>query len=240
VIDILVAVQASLDREGLVALLRSRPDFRVAGSASTWERLVSECRRQAPHVLVLGIFVGPEDGGSAVARIGDLFPRIRVLMIAPHSMDRCAVLNPEPRTPAANGASLALHHESCLEAALFHGAFGAIRRDSTPEELFEAVRAVSRGEAWLGPGVVPFHRPEEPLSGRERAVAALVGRGCSNKEIGATLGISALTVKKHLTHILAKLCLGDRLQLGICVARQPFLFEDGSLPPNGRSRIPPR
>jgi DNA-binding NarL/FixJ family response regulator len=64
-----------------------------------------------------------------------------------------------------------------------------------------------------------------PLSTRERRVAILIGQGASNKEIAESLGISELTVKKHVTNILRKLELHDRLQLGLCVARRPELFE---------------
>jgi len=97
------------------------------------------------------------------------------------------------------------------------------------------VRAVARGEAWYdasaalgllsigGPNAAP--RERLLLSERELEVAALISEGRSNKEISTALSISEPTVKKHVGHILEKLGMQDRLQVGLFLARNPVIFK---------------
>jgi DNA-binding NarL/FixJ family response regulator len=140
-----------------------------------------------------------------------------------------------PPGPEA-GCTFGPSNGACLAAALAHGAHGALHRDSRPEEFFEAIRAVAWGERWVGSGIPLRQAPELPLSTRERMVSLLVGGGNSNKEIAVALRISEATVKKHIGHVLKKLGLHDRLQLGICVIRyMPSFQTDGSRSP-GRER----
>ena len=118
----------------------------------------------------------------------------------------------------------------CLQLAVSEGALGALRRDAEPEELFQAVRAVAQGNAWFEPRTAAAISRSAPpnealaLSARELEVAGLISDGRSNKEIGKALGISEPTVKKHVGHILAKLGLQDRLQIGIYIVRNPLLL----------------
>jgi len=107
-----------------------------------------------------------------------------------------------------------------------HGALGAIYRDVSTEALFDAVRAVARGESRCAAAdAESSNGVADVLSVRERLVARLVGEGRSNKELASAMGISELTAKKHVGNILRKLGLHDRLQLGLCVARHRLSFE---------------
>ena len=110
-----------------------------------------------------------------------------------------------------------------------------LRRSADPEDLFRALRAVARGQAWYDPttafGMLLTTSRENARPGgrrlfsdRETQVAALISEGQSNKEISTSLGISAPTVKKHVGHILEKLGLADRLQAGLFLARNPLLL----------------
>jgi DNA-binding NarL/FixJ family response regulator len=221
-IRIVLAIQARLDREALAALLRTQPGFIVVGGAGTSEDVSQLCTRERPDVLLLSALIPWPHGASVYPLLGLCSPRTQVLVIAPHTADRCTELNPLPREERGWLAADLL----CATSALARGARGALQRDVEPEELFQAIRAVARGERWVGSGVSPPTPPASPLSTRERVVSLRVGRGDSNKEIATALRISEGTVKKHIGHALHKLGLHDRLQLGLCVARHRESFED--------------
>ena len=123
----------------------------------------------------------------------------------------------------------------CLELAVAEGAAGTIRRTASPEELFAAIRTIAAGKAWYEAGTAAAimrhalaRRDSDggrrPLSSREIEVSRLIAGGRSNKEIAQALCISEPTVKKHVGHILAKLHLQDRLQVGIHLTRNPLLL----------------
>jgi DNA-binding NarL/FixJ family response regulator len=110
--------------------------------------------------------------------------------------------------------------------ALSAGASGFVLKDDPPEQLIEAVRTVAAGDALLSPAItkrvikqftrIPRHEPPkelDELTARERDILRLIARGLSNAEIGAELYISETTVKTHITHILQKLGLRDRVQV---------------------------
>lgn len=220
VIRVLLALHARLDREALAVLLSTQPDLEVVGCAASGDEVVSLCVSSHPSVLILSPLVPWPREVSSVETVRMCCPGTRVLAIAPHTSDRCAQLN-----PADSGADeLPSPSRSCLLSALAHGARGAIDRDAAPEDLFQAVRAVARGERWTGRGIEESRSCAVALTSRERAVSYLIGRGSSNKEIGAALRISEGTVKKHIGHSLRKLSLHDRLQLGLFVVRHPTFF----------------
>jgi DNA-binding NarL/FixJ family response regulator len=121
--------------------------------------------------------------------------------------------------------------------ALRAGASGFVLKDDPPEQLLAAIRTVAAGDALLSPAVTKrviaqftrIPRPTPPkeldeLSARERDVLRLVARGLSNAEIGQELFISETTVKTHVTHVLHKLDLRDRVQ-AVVLAHQAGLFE---------------
>jgi DNA-binding NarL/FixJ family response regulator len=121
--------------------------------------------------------------------------------------------------------------------ALRAGASGFVLKDDSPEQLIAAVRTVAAGEALLSPAITKrviqkfagMQRPAAPkefkeLSERERDVFRLMSHGLSNAEIGKELYISETTVKTHVTHILQKLNLRDRVQ-AVVLAYQTGLFE---------------
>jgi DNA-binding NarL/FixJ family response regulator len=124
-----------------------------------------------------------------------------------------------------------------LFEALRAGASGFVLKDDSPEQLIAAIRTVAHGDALLSPTITKrviqkfarMSRPAPPtqldeLSERERDVFRLMARGLSNAEIGNELYISETTVKAHVTHILQKLDLRDRVQ-AVVLAHQTGLFE---------------
>ncbi|MBD5804353.1 Response regulator protein VraR [Azoarcus sp. Aa7] len=121
--------------------------------------------------------------------------------------------------------------DKCVEDALLHGVSGFISKCCDSREYADAIRAIQRGEIWLGReklahaltslidtiNLPPQSRETsgaaEKLSPREEEIVLLIARGCTNKEIAKTLGLSDKTVKAHLSHVFAKLGVTRRAQL---------------------------
>ena len=227
-------MEGRIHREGLVALLATQADFRVLGATATCAETISLCATHRPQVLIVGAVPAWPRELSPIAAIRLASPATHVLALAPHGSDRCAHLNPAVPATFGNAGQPWMTHSTCLQEASSMGALAALDGDTDPQVLFQAVRVVARGERW-GParaGQANGHTNGHSngngvghsLSPRELKVARLVGQGASNKEIAALLAISDLTVKKHVGNVLQKLGLHDRLQLGVCVARNPLAF----------------
>ena len=239
-IRILVADDQPMDRRGIAALLGSQPDFEVVAEAGTVGEAASRCNRLKPDVAILSVRLPDQDGLTAIASLRAAYPTLRMVALAERGAEHCLVLNPPHRSgrglPVSRPASMMC--TDCLQLAVSEGALGALRRDAEPEELFHAVRAVAQGNVWFETGTAAAISRRVPqagesnegraLSARELEVAGLISDGRSNKEIGRALGISEPTVKKHVGHILAKLGLQDRLQIGIYIVRNPLLLDGKS------------
>jgi DNA-binding NarL/FixJ family response regulator len=244
-IRILLADNQPIDRSGLAAMLRTQSDFDVVGEASTAEQSVDLCRSTSPSVVILALRLPSSTGQQALPILRAHAPDVPVLAVAERGEGQCLVLNPPRRAgviPLASGlASPPEHHRDecmtgtdCLQLAVAEGATGTIRRTAEPEELFRAIRIVAAGKAWYEAGTasaIMRHalartkaEGRTDLSDREMEVAELIANGRSNKEISQALDISEPTVKKHVGHILAKLKLQDRLQIGLYVARNPLVL----------------
>lgn len=235
-IRVLVADDQPIDRIGLIHLLQSQPDFKVVGEAANATDAAERCRRSRVEVLILSIRLPFHTGATAISAVLAASPSTRIIALAERGADHCLVLSP----PRQNHGGISLPptgcgiHTDCLQLAVAEGALGALRRDAEPEQLYQAVRAVAQGNAWYEPRtasaiVKRAHGGDSPrgpgtLSTRELHVADLIADGRSNKEIAESLGISEPTVKKHVGHILGKLGLQDRLQIGIYVVRNPLLL----------------
>jgi DNA-binding NarL/FixJ family response regulator len=217
-------MQARMDREALVVLLATQPDFMLVGAAGSLGEAMAICLARRPRVLIFDTLADGIPDVSAIAVLRLAAPDTRVIAVAPHGADRCSLLNPARPDPPDGCPLLRDEHRTCIELALAHGALGAIRRDASAEELFTAVRTVAAGQPWIAPGLQTLPPPVKTLTLQEGRVARLVGEGESNKEIATELRISELTVKKHVGQVLHKLGLHDRLQLGLCVARHPLAF----------------
>lgn len=236
-IRVLVADDQPIDRKGLAVLLSSQSDMEIVGEAATTEEAIARWRALKPDVVTLALRMpDAENRGTAAAALRAACADVRILAIAERGVSRCLVLNP----PRRAGQTLVEHDASCqaatdcLQLAVTEGALGAIRRSADPEDLFRAVRAVAAGSAWyeLGTAARLLERAaglgrdaaSRRLTARELDVLGLISDGRSNKEIAQALDISEPTVKKHVGHILEKLGLQDRLQIGLHVARNPLLL----------------
>ncbi|MEV5045687.1 response regulator transcription factor [Streptomyces griseoincarnatus] len=204
-IRVLLADDQSLVRAGFRALLDAQPDIGVAGEAADGEealRLISEVR---PDVVLMDIRMPGLDGLAATRRVtGDPdLADVKVVMLTTFELD-----------------------EYVFEA-IRSGASGFLVKDTEPDELLRAVRAVVDGDALLSPGVTRrliaefAARSKEPaaagalseLAERERQVMALVGLGLTNEEITRRLVVSPLTAKTHVSRTMVKQGARDRAQL---------------------------
>jgi len=212
-IRVLVADDQSMVRAGFRMLLGGEEDMEVVAEASNGLEAVDKAGRFHPGIILMDIRMPELDGLEATRRILATDPGTRILILTTFDLD-----------------------EYVFEA-LRAGASGFVLKDDTPEQLIAAVRTVAAGEALLSPAITKrviqkfagMQRPPAPkeleeLSERERDVFRLMTNGLSNAEIGMELYISETTVKTHVTHILQKLNLRDRVQ-AVVLAYQTGLFE---------------
>lgn len=241
-IRLLVADDQAIDRAGLVAILGTQPDFAIVGEASTTDEAIRGCLERRPMLLILSLSL-PSSAGTALSGIRGRFPEIPILAVAQRGEAHCMVLNPQgpDRGPDVGPNVRCTAGTDCLELAVAEGAAGTIRRSAAPEDLFGAIRAIASGKAWFEAGTAAAimrhalarqarEGAHRPLSKRELEVSRLIADGRSNKEIAQALEISEPTVKKHVGHILAKLSLQDRLQVGIHFTRNPLLLRASASP----------
>lgn len=200
-IRVLVADDQSMVRAGFRMLLGGEPDIEVVGDASNGLEAVEKAIRLHPSVVLMDIRMPELDGLEATRRILAVDKEIRVLVLTTFDLDEY------------------------IYEALRAGASGFVLKDDPPEQLIAAIRIVAAGEALLSPAITrrvieQFARQPRPappagfkdLTEREVDVFRLIARGFSNAEIGSELFISDTTVKTHITHILQKLQLRDRVQ----------------------------
>jgi DNA-binding NarL/FixJ family response regulator len=212
-IRVLVADDQAMVRAGFRMLLAEEPDIDVVAEAENGLEAVDKAARLGPNVILMDIRMPKLDGLEATRRILAADPAARILVLTTFDLDEY------------------------VYEALAAGASGFVLKDDPPEQLLAAIRTVAAGEALLSPAVTKrvireftrIRRPAEPegleqLTEREREVLSLIAEGRSNAEIGETLFISETTVKTHVTHVLQKLGLRDRVQ-AVVLAHQAGLVE---------------
>ena len=212
-IRVLVADDQSMVRAGFRMLLSDEEDIDVVAEASNGLEAIEKAGRFDPDVVLMDIRMPELDGLEATRRILAADGTTRILVLTTFDLDEY------------------------VYEALRAGASGFVLKDDPPEQLLAAIHTISAGDALLSPTVtkrvierfIRLPRPAPPkeldeLSARERDVLRLVARGLSNAEIGQELYISETTVKTHVTHVLQKLNLRDRVQ-AVVLAHQAGLFE---------------
>ena len=219
-IRVLLVDDQPLLRTGFRLILASEPDIEVVGEAADGETALAQVRALTPDVVLMDIRMPRMDGVEATGHIvegraGDGPPR--VLVLTTYDLDEYVV------------------------EALRAGASGFLLKDTPAEALVEAVRTVSRGDGVVARSVtkrmlerfaklLPSARQADAsvaseLTERERDVLLLVARGMSNAEIAGALVVSETTVKTHVSNVLTKLGLRDRVQAAV------YAYESGLVTP---------
>jgi len=206
VVRIMIVDDHDLFRTGLSSLLASKPDFEVVAQASGGRMGVRLAHELRPDVILMDLRMPDLGGEEATKIIVEEDPNVRIVML----------------TVATDEAAVA--------GAVRAGACGYLVKDSPIDEVVDAARAAARGIAWLSPGaagallervrreqVHPVMDPAalESLTAREVEVLRLLAQGHENAEIASELGISARTAKNHVSSILAKLELTNRVQAAV-------------------------
>jgi DNA-binding NarL/FixJ family response regulator len=212
-IRVLVADDQSMVRAGFRMLLTGEQDIEVVAEASNGLEAVAEAKRCDPAVILMDIQMPEIDGLEATRRILAANGSARILILTTFGLDEY------------------------VYEALRTGASGFVLKDDPAEQLIAAVRTVAAGNALLSPAITKrvirqftrIPRPAPPreldeLTEREHEILRLIATGLSNAEIGQEVFISETTVKTHVTHILQKLGLRDRVQ-AVVLAYQAGLFE---------------
>jgi DNA-binding NarL/FixJ family response regulator len=227
-IRVLIADDQSMVRAGFRMLLAGEEGIEVVAEAANGLEAVDKAARFRPGVVLMDIRMPELDGLEATRRILAADQTARILVLTTFDLDEY------------------------IYEALSAGASGFVLKDDPPEQLIAAVRTVAAGDALLSPAVtrrvikqftrVPHAAPPkqlEELTERELGVFRLIARGLSNAEIGRELYISDTTVKTHITHILQKLDLRDRVQ-AVVLAYETGLFDTDARPPQNRDERPNR
>lgn len=204
-IRVLIVDDHFVVRKGVLALLGDATDIVVMGEAADGNQAVEEARRLAPQVILMDLKLPGLDGVEATRAILAERPEMGVIVLTGTDVEEQVV------------------------AAIQAGALGYLAKTSPREDFLEAIRSVARGEAWLPPHLTrrllthlkphPVATSSEPLTGRESAVLTLLARGWSNGRIARELSISDVTVRTHVSHILDKLGVSNRVEAALHALR---------------------
>ena len=209
-VKVLLIDDDALVRAGLRVILSAAEDIEVVGETDDGVGAVAAVRQHRPDVVLMDIRMPQMDGVTATAALRRLDPSPQVIVLTTYQADEHVV------------------------AALRAGASGFLVKDTPPADIINAVRLVTAGDAIVSPSVTRtllshFGNTEESerhrlaaqqlaaLTDREREVATAVGAGASNAEIAASLFMSEATVKAHVSRLLSKLAVNNRVQIAILV-----------------------
>ncbi|MFN2230060.1 MAG: response regulator [Anaerolineae bacterium] len=209
-IQVLIADDHAIVREGLRWLISTEPGMVLVGEAADGIEAVAQARALDPDVILLDLEMPRKGGIEAIGEILESNPSARILVLTSFADDEKVF------------------------SAIKGGALGYLMKDSSPAELLRAIRDVYRGEPSLDPTIAQkllreLHRtaqhPSPPsdteqLTGREVEVLKLVAQGLPNKEIADRLVVSERTVRTHVGNILGKLHLANRTQAALYAIRE--------------------
>jgi DNA-binding NarL/FixJ family response regulator len=201
-IGVLVVDDHFVVRKGVCALLADAGEITVVGEAGDGAEAVEQARRLRPAVVLMDVKLPGMDGVAATRAILAEQPEVGVVILT----------------------GLAVEEE--ILAAIEAGALGFLAKTSRREELLEAIRRAAHGEAWLPPRLthqlLTHLKPRpvaEPLTEREREVLGRLARGWSNRRIADDLRVAEITVRTHVSHVLGKLGVANRVEAALHALR---------------------
>lgn len=212
-IRVLITDDHAIVRSGITALLAQVSDIEVVGEASDGQEAITQAAILRPDVILMDLVMPNVDGIEAIRQIKARQPDSRILVLTSFAAD------------------------DKVFPAIKAGALGYLLKESRPTDLIEAIRQVHRGESSLHPTIArkvlheltrPAERPPtpDPLTEREMDVLRLVAQGLGNQEIAAKLCVGDATVRTHVSNILAKLHLANRIQVALYALREGLVSLD--------------
>jgi len=206
-IRVLIVDDHAVVRKGVQALLAQVDGMEVVGEAGDGQEAVTLADALNPDVIIMDLVMPVMDGVEAISRITTHQKKARIVALTSFATD------------------------DKVFPAIKAGALGYILKDSPPEKLIEAIQQVYRGEPSLDPSIArkvlneisrPIVQPisPDPLTEREIEVLRLVAKGLSNQEIAEQLSIAEVTARTHVSHILNKLHLANRVQATLYALRE--------------------
>jgi len=206
-IRILIADDHAIVREGLRALLATEPDLQLVGEANDGLQAVSKVRELRPDVILIDMLMPRMDGLEAILEIRKDWPEAKIIVLTSFSDDERVF------------------------SAIRSGALGYLLKESSPQDLLQAIHSVARGEGFLSPTIASkvmreLNQPpklpptKDPLTEREVEILQLVAQGLTNDEIAEKLVVSERTVRTHVSNILAKLQLANRTQAALYALKE--------------------
>ena len=214
-IRVLIVDDHAIVRKGVKALLDEVEHITVIGEASNGKEAVDQAENLSPDVILMDLEMPVMDGVEAIAQITARQEEARIVALTSFATD------------------------DKVFPAIKNGALGYILKDSEPDKLIEAIQQVYLGEPSLDPSVArkvlneisrPTNLPAspDPLTEREIDVLRLVARGFSNQEIANDLTIAEVTVRTHVSHLLSKLHLANRVQAALYALKKDLASLDDS------------
>lgn len=208
-IRVLIADDHAVVRKGLAAMIEAEMDMELVGEAANGVEVVQMVNELNPDVILIDIVMPLMNGVDAIKEIKRDDPKAKILVVTSFAED------------------------DKVFPAIKAGALGYLLKDSTPEELVNAIREINRGEASLHPAIArkliielkqdkiqEKKVSEQSLTERELEVLSLIARGLSNQDIADQLFVSETTIRFHVSNILNKLHLANRTQAVLYALRQ--------------------
>jgi DNA-binding NarL/FixJ family response regulator len=216
-INVLIADDQAMVRSGLRLILESEADIAVVGEAENGQEAIRLAKRERPDVVLMDVRMPVLDGLEATRQITETLEHTRVIVLTTFDLDEY------------------------VYGALRAGAAGFLLKDADGDQLVEAIRIIAAGDGIIAPSITSrliaefASRPQttnkatglDDLTEREVEVLRLVAKAMSNSEIAEELFVSETTVKTHVSHILTKLRLRDRVQ-AVVAAYESGLITPGS------------
>jgi NarL family two-component system response regulator LiaR len=214
-IRVLVVDDHAIVRKGIRALLAEIEDIQVVGEAGDGKEAITRADALSPDVILMDLVMPVMDGIEATRQITKHESSPRILVLTSFASD------------------------DKVFPAIKAGALGYLLKDSEPADLVQAIQQVHRGEPSLQPSIAQkvlqeLRRPAapqptpEPLTQREMEVLRLVAKGLSNPEIAQRLVVTEATVRTHVSHILSKLHLANRVQATLYALQEGITSLDDS------------